>query len=39
MGMPFLHAWILNKQRYWLREREHLETTLQTDMRQGETQQ
>jgi tetratricopeptide (TPR) repeat protein len=32
-GMPALHAWILDNQGYWPRERARLEGTLQNDLR------
>jgi len=31
-GMPMLHAWILQRQQYWPRERAQLESTLQKDL-------
>lgn len=31
-GMPMLHAWVLNRQQYWPRERARLENTLRNDL-------
>lgn len=33
VGMPALHAWILDNQGYWTRERSELESTLRNDLR------
>jgi tetratricopeptide (TPR) repeat protein len=33
VGMPALHAWILDNQGYWPRERARLESTLRNDLR------
>ncbi|MDR6934884.1 tetratricopeptide repeat protein [Luteibacter sp. 3190] len=35
-GMPYIHAWVLDRQDYWANERTHLEHTLRTDLHDGE---
>lgn len=36
IGMPALHAWILDNQGYWPRERARLESTLRNDLRRDQ---